>query len=339
VRRLGVTALPQQNDNLEQLFETTERGAALTKQLLAFSRKQLLQKRVLLLSDIVDNMTRMLQRLISENIALTVLHDESNCPLEGDAAMIEQIILNLAVNARDAMPRGGQLTISTDAVEALTETETKKWVRLRVRDTGCGIPPEARARIFEPFFTTKEVGKGTGLGLATVFGIVRQHGGMIEVESEIDKGTTFTILFPPTDKPVEKRVETTPATTLKRGTGETILLVEDEPLLRELAHSVLEDAGYKVLEAEHSGEAFKVWENHDNQIDLLLTDMMLPGGMTGRELALQLQQLKPNLKVIYTTGYSMDIVETKDEEVSFLQKPYPPEMLMKTVRSCLDTAL
>ena len=336
VRRLGVSALPQQKDNLEQLFETTERGASLTRQLLAFSRKQLLQKRVLLLRDIVDNMTRMLHRLISENVALTVLHDENTSPIEGDGAMIEQIILNLAVNARDAMPRGGQLTISTDTVEAPAEMETRNWVRLRVRDTGCGIPPEVKANIFEPFFTTKEIGKGTGLGLATVFGIVRQHGGVIEVESEIDKGTTFTILFPPTDKPIEKPVELAHSTTVKNGTGETILLVEDEPLLRDLAHSVLEDAGYKVLDAEQSAEAFKMWEKHENEIDLLLTDMMLPGGMTGRELALQLQQLKPNLKVIYTTGYSMDIVETKGEEVSFLQKPYPPEILMRTVRTCLD---
>jgi signal transduction histidine kinase len=339
VRRLGMSALPAQNENLEQLFETTERAASLTKQLLAFSRRQLLQRRVVLLGEIVDNMTRMLQRLISENIALNVLHAEDVPPVEADAAMIEQIVLNLTVNARDAMPRGGQLTISTDTVDVTTEIATKTWVRLRVRDTGCGIPESAKARIFEPFFTTKEVGKGTGLGLATVFGIVKQHGGSIDLESEVDKGTTFTVLFPPTDKPLEKKPEAAaPQTTLKRGTGETILLVEDEPLLRELAHSVLVDAGYKVLDAEQSAEAFKMWESHENEIDLLLTDMVLPGGMTGRELALQLQQLKPGLKVIYTTGYSQDLIETEGEEVNFLQKPYPPETLMQSVRACLDAA-
>jgi two-component system, cell cycle sensor histidine kinase and response regulator CckA len=287
---------------------------------------------------VVEKMNRMLQRLIGEDIALQVESAAETPPLEADAAMMEQIILNLAVNARDAMPRGGQLLISTDHVTQMGDFGPQSWVRLRVTDTGCGIPPEAKAKIFEPFFTTKEVGKGTGLGLATVFGIVKQHGGFVDVESEVDRGTTFTILFPATKKKLEMKVEKAAAAALKRGAGETILLVEDEPILRELAHAVLADAGYKVLDAEQSSEAMALWKNHQDDIDVLLTDMVLPGGVTGRELATQLRQQKPRLKVIYTTGYSQDLLDSQEEPVNFLQKPYPPEVLMRTVRTCLDAA-
>ena len=336
VRRLGLTASQEQNDILDQLFETTERSASLTRQLLAFSRKQILQRRALRLGEVMEKMSRMLQRVIGEHITLKVECAHDVPAIEADAAMLEQVALNLAVNARDAMLRGGQLTISTDTTEITNGAETKKWVRLRVRDTGCGMSPMVRSRIFEPFYTTKEVGKGTGLGLATVFGIVKQHGGLIDVESEVDKGSTFTILFPPTDRRPESTEPFAAKPVLKRGTGETILLVEDEPLLRELAHTILAEAGYKVLEAEKSAEALEVWKEHESEIDLLLTDMVLPGGMTGRELALELQQLKPNLKIIYTTGYSQDVLETDCSPVNFLQKPYPPETLMQTVRTCLD---
>jgi two-component system, cell cycle sensor histidine kinase and response regulator CckA len=336
VRRLGLTASHDQNDTLEQLFETTERAASLTKQLLAFSRRQVLQRHVLSLGEIVANMSRMLQRLIGEDITLTVEQVHGVPPIEADAATIEQVVLNLAVNARDAMPRGGHLIISTDTFQAGEEPPQETWVRLRVRDTGSGISPEVKTRMFEPFYTTKEVGKGTGLGLATVFGIVKQHGGFIGVESELGQGATFTILFPPSDKAVEIAAEATDQPTLKRGTGETILLVEDEPLLRELAHIILVEAGYKVLDAGQSEEAFTIWRQHHDEIDLLLTDMVLPGGMTGRELAAELQQGKPQLKVIYTTGYSQDMVESKGATLHFLQKPYPPETLMRAVRSCLD---
>lgn len=337
VRRLGLTASQEQNDMLEQLFETTERAASLTKQLLAFSRKQVLKPRVLLLGDIMEKMSRMLQRVIGEHIVLKVECANEVPPIEADAAMLEQIALNLAVNARDAMPRGGEVTISTDIFETTTETGQQKWVRLRVQDTGCGIAPEIRPRIFEPFYTTKEVGKGTGLGLATVFGIVKQHGGLLDVESEVGRGSTFTILFPPSDKQPESTPQFAAKPVVKEGSGETILLVEDEPILRELARMILADAGYKVFEAEQSTEAFDLWKEHQSEIDLLLTDMVLPGGMTGRELALDLQKRKPNLKVIYTTGYSQDMVETACDPTNFLQKPYPPETLMRTVRSCLDT--
>jgi CheY-like chemotaxis protein len=338
VRRLGQSASQEQSVMLDQVFETTERAASLTKQLLAFSRKQVMQPRVISLGEIVSNMSRMLERLIGENITLAAEHSPDAPPIEADAAMIEQIILNLAVNARDAMPHGGTLSISTDAVDSNEGGIVTPWVRLRVRDTGSGIPPEVLAHIFEPFFTTKEVGKGTGLGLATVFGIVNQHAGYIDVASEVNQGTTFTILFPVTTKAPEVRTALNPQTAPGPGAGETILLVEDEPILRELARAILADAGYKILDAERGEDAFVVWSQHRNEIDLLLTDMVLPGGMTGRELATCLQESKPDLKVIYTTGYSQDLLEAKGEPVTFLQKPYPPETLMRAVRSCLDSA-
>ncbi|HEY0548240.1 MAG TPA: ATP-binding protein [Verrucomicrobiae bacterium] len=336
VRRLERNASQEQSGMLNQLFDTTERAASLTRQLLAFSRKQVMQPRVLSLSETVTNMSRMLERLIGENIALVVEHAPDVPAFEADAAMVEQIVLNLAVNARDAMPHGGKLVISTDMVESTEEGVSKTWVRLRVRDTGCGIPPEVMAHIFEPFFTTKDVGKGTGLGLATVFGIVNQHAGFIDVASEVNQGTTFAILFPATTKTLEVKADPIPQNAPSQGSGESILLVEDEPLLRELARMILTDAGYKVFDAEHSEQAFAVWDEHHEEIELLLTDMVLPGGMTGRELAMCLQERKPHLKVVYTTGYSQDLLEAKGEPVNFLQKPYPPETLMRTVRSCLD---
>ncbi len=338
VRRLGMSASAEQNPMLEQLFQTTERAASLTKQLLAFSRKQVMQPRVLLLGEIVTNMSRMLERLIGETISLVVENSDNLAPVEGDASMIEQIVLNLAVNAKDAMPHGGKLIISTDVAQVETATGVQKWVRLRVRDTGTGIAPEVMARIFEPFFTTKEVGKGTGLGLATVFGIVKQHAGSVEVASELNMGTTFTVLFPPSDKAIEQKPMIGAQTALARGAGETILLVEDEPLLRELAHAILTDGGYQVLQAEQGIDALQQWDQHHDRITMLLTDMVLPGGMTGRELAGRLQKKKPGLKVIYSTGYSADLLEAKEEPVHFLQKPYPPDTLMRAVRTCLDAA-
>lgn len=338
VRRLGQTASHEQSAMLNQLFETTERAASLTRQLLAFSRKQVMQPRVLSLAEVVSNMSRMLERLIGENIVLESQHAAGLPPIEADAAMLEQVVLNLAVNARDAMPHGGRLVVATDLVETECDSGTVPWVRLRVADTGSGIPPEVMAHIFEPFFTTKEVGKGTGLGLATVFGIVKQHNGFIDVSSEVGRGTTFTILFPVSDKPLETVISPDEPSTPAAGGGETVLLVEDEPLLRELAQAILADAGYRVLNAERSEDALQIWEQHQGAIDLLLTDMVLPGGMTGRELAHHLQQAKPGLKVIYSTGYSQDLLEAKEEPLHFLQKPYPPETLMRTVRSCLDAA-
>jgi two-component system cell cycle sensor histidine kinase/response regulator CckA len=338
VRRLGASASQDQGDTLNQLFETTERAASLTKQLLTFSRRQVLQTRVISLGETVANMSRMLERLIGSNIILVASHTPDAPAIKADASMIEQIMLNLAVNARDAMPQGGQLSVCTDVVESEDENGVAQWVRLRVSDTGTGISPEVISRIFEPFFTTKELGKGTGLGLATVFGIVKQHEGYIDVESEMGQGTTFTLLFPASGQILPREVAPAAPTAPVHGNGETILLVEDEPLLRELAYSILIDSGYRVLTAEHIEDAFAVWYDHAHEIDLLLTDMMLPGDITGRELALQLQASKPSLKVIYSTGYSQDLLDEDDDPEHFLQKPYPPDKLMRIVRSCLDAA-
>jgi len=325
-------------ETLQQMFDTTERAAAFTRQLLAFSRRQVLQPRVIDVREVVSGVSRMLQRLIGEDIVLTVNNGEDVPTIEADPSMVEQILLNLAVNARDAMPRGGQLIITNDAVAVPESEDTQRlFVRLVVQDTGCGMTDEVKARIFEPFFTTKEAGKGTGLGLATVFGIVKQHGGAIEVVSEPGRGTSFSVLLPACDKPIDVAAEPAPTVWQLDASGsETILLVEDEPLLRELAQSVLTDAGYKVLEAGECDEAFNVWREHEREIDLLLTDMVLPGGMNGRDLAIELQQSKPGLKVIYTTGYSQDIVGLDTDPVNFLQKPYPPEVLTHAVRACLD---
>ena len=336
VRRLGLSASHEQGVMLDQLFETSERAASLTKQLLTFSRRQVIQTRVVSLSEIVANMSRMVDRLIGGNITLVSCHSPNSPAIEADASMIEQVILNLAVNARDAMPHGGQLSVSTDTVESEDENGVMRWVRLRVGDTGTGIPPEVMARVFEPFFTTKEVGKGTGLGLATVFGIVKQHNGHINVDSEVGRGTTFTILFPASAQALVKQVAAVAPAAPGSGAGETILIVEDEPILRELAHAILADAGYKVLEAENIEGALTVWQEHGDEIDLLLTDMVLPGDITGRELARQLQAQKPGLKVIFSTGYSQDLLDSKDEPENFLQKPYPPDTLLRTVRTCLD---
>jgi signal transduction histidine kinase len=343
VRRLHTPAAsPDSRDTLQQLHDTTERAAALTKQLLAFSRRQVLQPRVLDLRDTVNAVSRMLQRLIGEDIVLTVENAESLPAVEADPSMVEQVLLNLAVNARDAMPQGGQLVLTTGATEiAQPDGTQRKYVCVHMRDTGCGMPPEVKDRIFEPFFTTKEVGKGTGLGLATVFGIVKQHDGLIEVESEPGRGTTFSILFPATTSTAE-----TPArpvtleldTAMLTARGETILLVEDEPLLRELAQLVLTEAGYRVLEAGDGIEALAIWKQHADEVNLLVTDMVLPGGISGRQIALQLQRTKPGLHVVYTTGYSPDIIENGDQPVHFLQKPYPPEALTRIVRTCLDGA-
>jgi len=253
--------------------------------------------------------------------------------------------MNLAVNARDAMPKGGQLIIGTirvvaDAAHARSNPEARagECICVSVQDTGCGMPPEIKARVFEPFFTTKGVGKGTGLGLATVYGIVKQHQGWIDVESQLGVGTTFKVFLPANPRSIAVP-EQTPVDLRARGGTETILLVEDEPALRGLANLVLRRYGYRVLEAGTGVEALSVWEEHKGQIDLLLTDMVMPEGLTGRELAKQLQARQPGLKVIYSSGYSLDSEGTSfrlREAPSFLQKPYRPQKLVQAVRDVLD---
>jgi len=288
----------------------------------------------------------MLERLLGETIKLE-LYAPAFIPLvQGDTGMIEQVLMNLSVNARDAMARGGKLTISTDSVEvseayAATQPEARPgpFVCLRVSDTGCGMDDATMRRIFEPFFTTKEVGKGTGLGLATVYGIVKQHGGWVEVASEVGVGTTFNVFFPACSEPVLAQVSQAAPTEQIRGGEETILVVEDEPVLRDMAHVILQDCGYHVLEASTGAEALRVWEQHRGEIHLLLTDMVMPEGMSGMELAQRLLAARPDLKIIFASGYSMDDLDTdflRDGHAVFLQKPYTHVTLSKAVRDCLD---
>jgi PAS domain S-box-containing protein len=337
--------LPGFVDALHQVSAAATRAAALTRQLLVFSRKQVMQPRVLDLNAVLGNLTKMLHRLLGEDIALESSYAPNLPPIEGDTGMIEQVIMNLAVNSRDAMPRGGGLHITTAVVhvdEAYThhcsEARPGPYVCLSVRDTGSGMTKQTLGRIFEPFFTTKDVGKGTGLGLATVYGIVKQHQGWIEVDSEPNTGATFRIFLPISAKPLDSVIRRPNSPEQVRGGRETILLVEDEPMLRELASAILKDYDYEVLEASFGEEALRIWDQRDGQVDLLLTDMVMPGGMTGRELAENLRARRAGLKVIFTSGYSVDVMEQdiRLANTIFLQKPYAPPMLAQMVRTSLD---
>jgi two-component system, cell cycle sensor histidine kinase and response regulator CckA len=329
----------------QQITQAAERAASLTRQLLTFSRRQFIQPKKLDMNKIVGNMTDMLGRLLGEDVALQLHYSHTPAIIEADAGMMEQVLLNIAVNARDAMPRGGQLAVrisvvqvNADHVRSHPEAREGDFVCISKTDTGNGIPPEIVQRIFEPFFTTKPVGKGTGLGLATVYGIVKQHQGWVEVDSQLGKGTTFRIYFPHIN---EEQVEAEKPTTqiAVRGGDETILLVEDEKPVRELVASILQTYGYRVFHAGDGNEAVTLWNRDKGQFDLLLTDLIMPGNMNGRELAEKLWVEQPDLKVIFSSGYSADIVG-KDfilqPEVNFLQKPYHPQTLAMTVRRCLD---
>jgi len=329
----------------QQIAQAAERAAGLTRQLLTFSRRQVMQARRLDLNEVVSNMTMMLGRILGEDIALQLNYWPEPAFIQADASMIEQVLLNLVVNARDAMPKGGQLAIKISVTrigeqqhEYAPDKRSGQYVCLNVSDTGCGIEPENLRHIFEPFFTTKEVGKGTGLGLATVYGIINQHKGWIEVESEIGKGSTFRVFLPEGKEATSVKEAKSAAHTVRGGT-ETILVVEDEVAVRELVCSVLGGRGYKILQAETGVKALEVWQHHKKKIDLLLTDLVMPDHMNGRELAEKLRAERPRLKVIFTSGYSADVVG-KDfvlqRGLHYLQKPYDPEKLALTVRDCLD---
>jgi len=327
----------------QQISAAAKRASSLTRQLLMFSRRQVMQPKVLDLNAVLGNTAKMLQRLLGEDVALELKCAREVLAIEADTGMIEQIIMNLAVNSRDAMPKGGQLLITTTALQAdeayvhhHPQARPGPFVCLTVTDTGCGMDMQTQSRIFEPFFTTKEVGKGTGLGLATVYGIAKQHQGWIELKSASGAGATFNVFLPRSPKALDSASEIAPA--VSSGHKETILLVEDEPMLRELARMILKDYQYLVLEAGSGKEALKVWDEHQGQIDLLLTDMVMPEGINGRELADQLKARKPGLKIIYTSGYSPEVMgaDLGHRNVRFLQKPYPPPQLAQAVRDCLD---
>ena len=332
-------------EQLKEVFSAGERAANLTRQLLTFSRKKEMQVNPLDLNEVIGNMTKMLGRIIGEDIRLQWSYGSNLPTVQADEGMMEQVLMNLAVNARDAMAKGGQLIIATDRVatdatyvQNNPEARAGEFVRLSVQDTGCGMTPAVKARIFEPFFTTKGVGKGTGLGLATVFGIVKQHQGWVEVESQVGVGATFRVFLPASAR-ADAAVEQAAARAKVRGGKETILLVEDEVALRGLTKIILQRFGYRVVEAGSGMAALSAWEEHGPQIDLLLTDMIMPDGLTGRDLAKQLLARKPGLKVIYTSGYSMDSEGTTfrvRDSSKFLQKPYQSQKLAQVVRDCLD---
>jgi GAF domain-containing protein/DNA-binding response OmpR family regulator len=332
--------------DIEQIYKAAERAAALTRQLLAFSRQQVIRPEVLDLNVIIADIHQMLRRLISEDIDLIITPDPAPGYVKIDPGQIEQIIMNLVVNACDAMPQGGKLTIKTtnidldeDYVSRHVGLEPGSYIMLTISDTGFGMDAEIRSHIFEPFFTTKD--KGTGLGLATVYGIVQQNQGHILVSSNPGQGTTFTIYLSRIDQATELAdQDQIPTESLIRGT-ETILLVEDEDMVRELARYTLLQNGYKILEASHGQEALEVYERHEGPIHLLLTDVIMPGGLSGYELAERLTSLHPEIKIIYMSGYvDKDIVHhvVLDPEMAFLQKPFSPIALSRRVREVLDAS-
>jgi len=333
-------------ESTQAISFAADRAAGLTRQLLVFSRKNVMQVKPLDMRETVGQLGKMLRRMVGETISLEFQPPATLPVIHADAGMIEQVVMNLVVNARDAMPRGGiiqlnvsEMDIQPAYVELHPQARTGQFVCLRITDSGTGMDAATQARIFEPFFTTKEVGKGTGLGLATVYGIVKQHEGWIEVQSEAGMGSTFQVFFPAARGTVSTATDT-PTDAFVRGGFETVLVVEDEPVLRDLAHMILEECGYRVLSAGSGPEALTVWESNDAAIDLLVTDMVMPEGVSGVELAEYLVQRKPSLRVIFTSGYTMDEVSTsflkKHNDARFMQKPYDRAALASNVRQALD---
>jgi signal transduction histidine kinase len=346
ILRKGFETGTKTRQDLDLIQQTAHRAAALTGQLLAFSRRQVLQPRELQLNGAVEESVSMLQRLIGEHITLTTVAGARRDRVKADPTQLEQVLMNLAINARDALPQGGRLTIETadvDLDEGFAHEHpgagTGPHVRLSVRDDGVGMSAEIQARIFEPFFTTKEKGRGTGLGLSMVYGIVKQHGGYIGVDSEEGRGTTFEIYLPCADLTDESRAEPGPERSESRG-SETILLVEDEADVRELTREILEMAGYTVLEAARSDEALRLCRESVRPIDLLLTDVVMPQ-MSGPVLARQIVAMRPGMKVVYMSGYTDDALGhhgVLDPDIVLLHKPFTPESLMHRLRLALDAS-
>ncbi|MBX3424395.1 MAG: response regulator [Pirellulales bacterium] len=333
-------------EGLQEIQSSAERAADLTRQLLLFGSKQMLRPQKLDLNESVRQIVRMLERLIGEDVALRLqLHPEP-LPVKADAGMVDQVLVNLAVNARDAMPAGGELTIET--IEATIgaplpgyqpEVAPGRYAGVVVRDAGVGIPPEILPRILDPFFTTKEPGKGTGLGLATVFGIVKHHNGCLNVQSEVGAGTTITILLPyAADAQGSERVSSQSGAA-PRGRRETILLVEDEGAVRRLAQTILEQGGYRVLATASGVEALELWRTNSEPIALLLTDLVMPGGVNGLEVARRLREDDPGIKVLYMTGYSPDAAGKElrlGDLENVIAKPFTQDAILRKIRECLE---
>jgi CheY-like chemotaxis protein len=330
---------------LQQIKTASERAAELTQQLLTFSRRNSVNPRIVDVNAVIGDMNKMLRRLIGEHIELVTLFHQSNCCIKIDSAQFEQVILNLAVNARDAMPKGGKLIIETSYMELdlnhqmrHQQMKTGQYVLVAVSDTGQGMDKETQQHIFEPFFTTKEKGKGTGLGLATSYAIIKQFGGQIFVYSEPDYGTTMKILIPAVDGEMKEKIPkavSMPA----RGGKETLLLVEDESLVRDFASQVLREKGYNVIEMQNGGEAVYFFEkNLDRKVDLVITDVVMPQ-IGGKELAEKIKKVRPRVKVLFTSGYTNGVMIQHgiiERGINFLPKPFSPAQLALRVREVLD---
>jgi PAS domain S-box-containing protein len=331
--------------DLMEIKKASEQAARLTRQLLAFSRKQVLQLRIINLNEVIIKMQEMLQRLIGEHIELVTKLQDDLHPVKADPGQIEQVILNLVVNARDAMSDGGVLTLRTSDVTVGQSHSGKKlavnagdYVALSVCDTGSGMDGETRRRLFEPFFTTKETGKGTGLGLATVYGIIRQSNGTILVDSEPGRGTTFTIYLPREEEQRKSRAPKPKAREQLSG-SETLLLVEDEDMVRQLAERVLKEYGYRVLVSSHGAEALEIAGNQPDSIQLMVTDVVMPGGLNGKQLADRMAASRPEMKVLYISGYAdggLFSPAEREAQIHLLEKPFSPSVLVQKVRELLD---
>jgi len=331
---------------LEQIMQASQRAATFTRQLLAFSRKQVLQPRVLNVCELTMRMKKMLGRLVGEKYEVQIHSHAGPICVRADEGGLEQVLMNLVLNARDAMVNGGLVEISAEpvtiderAASKNAEARAGSFACIKVTDHGTGMTPQILSRIFDPFFTTKDVGKGTGLGLSTIHGIVKQHEGWVEVTSEVGQGSTFKIFLPSCDATPSDAAPVVQQAPPEAGRGETILVVEDEQTVRDLAGMALRKRGYHVLLAANGPEAIEVWKKSPHQIDLLLTDMVMPNGMSGGQLAKDLIERNPKLKIIYTSGYSPEILKQDSllaQGINFLPKPYDLPALLKAVRLCLD---
>jgi signal transduction histidine kinase/CheY-like chemotaxis protein len=332
-------------EDVQEIAAAAELAAGLTKQLLAFSRKQVMQPRVININGVISDMENMLRRVIGEDIELLTSLDPEVARINADRGQLEQVLMNLVVNARDAMPEGGRLSIKTSNSELSAEfpvgalnAADGEYVMLAVSDTGMGMTREVQQRLFDPFFTTKEQGRGTGLGLSTVYGIIKQSGGEISVYSEVGSGTTFKVYFPQLSASAEEHPDNVKRKEVPRG-SETILLVEDDPKLRVLAVRVLKKYGYDVLVAADGNEALAIASDPQTLIDAVVTDVVMPG-MNGRELVEKLLGTRPGMPSLLMSGYADDEILRRgvlQGNTEFLQKPFTPEQLVRKVRAVLDS--
>ncbi|MEY4385733.1 MAG: hypothetical protein RLY20_1016, partial [Verrucomicrobiota bacterium] len=330
-------------EGLAELKAGADRAASLTRQLLMFSRRQAMEKKPVELNALQSGSLKMLHRLLGEHIEFTTHSHGGQAWIEADAGMMEQVLMNLCINARDAMPKGGNLTVSISALDVdprdhiHPDARAGRFVCLSVKDTGTGMSPEVLQRIFEPFFTTKEQDKGTGLGLATVHGIIKQHHGWVEVTSELGKGTEFKVFLPEARPKIAAAKASVPEKML--GGSECILIVEDEDMLRTPLVKILRNAGYQVHEAKSARDALQPWQNRVHELDLLLTDMVMPGGMTGLELTTEFQKKCPELPVIIMSGYSQELTTAEPKEQPnhrLVRKPCAPQTLGVIIREMLN---